>query len=185
MHVSRNLEEFHIEIGDEEIGQVSTYSYFGVSIDMENKQEIEINRRITKYNYNVHMLYTLLKAKFVPRDCKIRIYNTILKPIIMYGSEVWVLTTKTGSAVQVAEMRVLRIVRGVTRRDRLRNKDIRRTLQLEPVLDVIERGRLGWYGHVTRMKGGLPRTYLEWQPKWRRPSGGGRGGDGEREWIKR
>ena len=54
-----------------------------VNIESKNRQEIEINKRITKYNKTVEMLYPLLKDKFVPRECKVTIYNTILKPILL------------------------------------------------------------------------------------------------------
>ena len=86
---------------------------------------MEINSRIVKYNANVNMLYPLLKDKNVPRKCKVIIYKTILKPILTYAAECWTLTTKTKSKVQGAEIIVLRIIRGVTRRDKMRNDRIR------------------------------------------------------------
>ena len=70
--------------------------------------KVEINNRIGKYNSNVGMVYPLLRDRNIPRRCKIIIYQSILKPILMYGSEVWSLTTKTESRLQAAEMRVLR-----------------------------------------------------------------------------
>ena len=74
--------------------------------------------------------------------------------------------------LQGAEMRVLRTVKGVTRRDRVRNPDIRRELRVEPLLEEIERIQLRWYGHVMRMTDNrLPRKYLLWQPSGSRPVG--------------
>ena len=60
----------------------------------------------------------------------------------MYGSEVWSLTTKTESRLQAAEMRVLRLIMGVTRKDRMRNSRIREELKVTPLLEDIERGKL-------------------------------------------
>ena len=71
------------------------------------------------------MLYPVLRDEFVPRKCTVPVYETVLKPIIMYGSETWSLTTRTESQLQTAEMRVLRLIVGVTRRERIRNIDIR------------------------------------------------------------
>ena len=69
-------------------------------------------------------------------------------------------------------MRVRRLIRGVTRRDRIRNVNIRRMLGIQPLLEDIERSRLRWYGHVKRMdEGRLPRKYLDWQPARKRPVG--------------
>ena len=48
-------------------------------------------------------------------------------------------------------MRVLRLIKGVTRRDRIRNAQIREELHIVPLLDDIDRKKLRWYGHVKRM----------------------------------
>ena len=58
-------------------------------------------------------MYPILKDKFIPRECKITIYKTVCKPILLYGAETWTLTTKIKGRIQAAEMRVLRLIRGV------------------------------------------------------------------------
>ena len=69
-------------------------------------------------------------------------------------------------------MRVLRLIKGVTRRDRIRNSQIRKDLNVVPLLEDIERNKLRWYGHVMRMDdGSKPKKYLEWRPPGKRPVG--------------
>jgi len=65
---------------------------------------------------------------------KVTIYKTILRPILTYGGESWTLTTATKSKIQTAEMRVLRLIKGVSCRDRLRNEDIRKELDVKSIL---------------------------------------------------
>ena len=60
------------------------------------------------------------------------IYNTILKPIILYGCEDWSLTIKTEFKIQAAEMRVLLLTEGVTRRNRIVNTSIAEKLFVFP-----------------------------------------------------
>ena len=159
-------------IGQDKVHQVANYTYLGVNVGETNLQEIEINNRIAKYNSNVGLMYPLLRDVNIPRDCKITIYHTILKPILLYGSEVWSLTTRTESKLQAAEMRVLRTIKGVTRKDRIRNTTIRAELQVPPLLEEIERNRLRWYGHVMRMDDNKkPKRYLMWKPEGKRPAG--------------
>ena len=60
--------------------------------------------------------------------------------------------TKEEVTVRVFEMSVLRRIRAVTRRDRRRNVDIKKDLDIQ--LDIVERlqtRRLTYFGHVTRM----------------------------------
>ena len=52
--------------------------------------------------------------------------------------------------VATAEMRMLRGIPGVSRREHLRNEDIRRILKMTPIDEVMRGGRLRWFGHVQR-----------------------------------
>ncbi len=79
----------------------------------------------------------------MPTKCKLIVYNTLVIPIMLYGTECcWNLTTKLESKIQAAEMRVLRIIRGVTRRDKMRNVQIREELGVRPLLEDVDRARL-------------------------------------------
>ena len=49
---------------------------------------------------------------------------------------------------------MLRRIKGVTRRERERNDDIRRELGVEKITSRIRTARLRWYGHVKRMEDG-------------------------------
>ena len=97
---------------------------------------------------------------------------TILKPILLYGLELWSLTAKTESQLQAAEMRVLRAIKGITRRDRVRNTTIRSELKVTSLLEEIERNKLRWYGHMMRIEmDRKPKKYLLWKLEGRRPVG--------------
>ena len=172
MHISRRREEFEVYMEDRKLHQANSYKYLGVVVDDSNIQETELNARIEKYTRNFMMLYPLMKEKCIPTQVKTTIYNTILKPILTYGAECWSLTTKTSSRLQAAEMKVLRTIRGVTRRDRLKNERIRADLSVKPLLREIEENKLRWYGHVKRMdEERLAKRYLEWKPQGKRPVG--------------
>ena len=135
--ISRTPEEYDIYMDQNKITQSRNYCHLGVNVGEDNLQEIEINSTIAKYNKNVGMLYPLLKDRHIPKECKITIYRSILIPILMYGSEIWSLTSKTESKLEAAVMRVLRLIKGVTRRDRRRNVNIRRELNIIPMAALV------------------------------------------------
>ena len=61
------------------------------------------------------------------------------------------------------------LIRGVTRRDKLRNVKIREDLGVAPLMDFVER-RLQWFGHVKRTTANkYPNKYLIWCPQGKRP----------------
>ena len=66
-------------------------------------------------------------------------------------------------------MHVFRTLKGVTRRDRIRNTTIKTELKVEPLLDTIEKRSLQWYGHVMRMSDrGYPKGTFLWKPQGKR-----------------
>ena len=99
--------------------------------------EEEINKRIAKYSQHVGMMYRLLKYRNVPRKANMVIHKTILRPILLYEHESWVTTTILDSRIQAVDMKDLRLIKGVTRRDTIRNADIYEEFHIKPILDVI------------------------------------------------
>ena len=159
-------------IGEQNIKQTNTFAYLGSNITSKNEIEADINSRISKYSKNMGFLYPLLREKEIPRQIKTHIYKTILQPILLYGSETWTLTERLKSKLQAAEMKALRLIMGVTRRDRKRNTYIRATLGVEPLILTIEKNQLRWYGHVRR-RGPESRAkeLMDWRPTEKRPRG--------------
>jgi hypothetical protein len=49
---------------------------------------------------------------------KVRIYKTIILPVVLYGSETWYLTVREEHKLRVFENRVLRVIFG-PKRDRV------------------------------------------------------------------
>ena len=68
----------------------------------------------------------------------------------MYGLETVAVTKKQVEEMEVAEMKMLRFAMGVTRKDKIRNEHIRRTVKVERLGMKMREGRLRWYGHVMR-----------------------------------
>ena len=65
----------------------------------------------------------------------------------MYGAETWAVRKK----LDVAEMRMLRWMSGVTKLDRIRNERIRGTTKVGVISKKVQEStRLKWYGHVLR-----------------------------------
>ena len=172
MVVGRNQNDEELSLASATIRRNNSYTYLGSVITSDGKMEPEINNRITKYSQNVGAIYPLLRDRNIPRKVKLLMFNSVLKPVLLYGCETWVLTEKLKSKIQAAEMRVLRLIFGVTKRERLRNTTIREALGVESVLLQIERCQLRWFGHVHRMPVYRDvRRIMEWVPEGRRRRG--------------
>jgi hypothetical protein len=55
-----------------------------------------------------HSVQNILSSRLLPKNVKIRIYKTIILPVVLYGCEIWSLTLKEERRLRVFEYRVLR-----------------------------------------------------------------------------
>ena len=78
------------------------------------------------------------------------VYKTVVRPAMMYGAETWAVKKAQGKKLDVAEMRMLRWMSGVTKMDRIRNERIRGTTKVGEISKKVQESRLKWYGHVLR-----------------------------------
>src|SRR5262249_34888448 len=159
--------------------------YLGCCISEDGKLEEEINSRIGKANAIAAQLRGgIFNKKEVSKRTKLKVHKAIFRPVLMYGSESW---TDNGSIIhkaEVADMKVLRMIGGVNRRDqweeRISNDDIRRDLGVKSVEDMAGQARLRWWGHVMRMEDGrIPKRILNSSVDGKRGRGRPR-----RRWIE-
>ena len=54
-----------------------------------------------------------------------KVYRTVVRPALMYGAETWALKKAQEKKLEVAEMRMLRWMCGVTKLDKIINERIR------------------------------------------------------------
>ena len=78
------------------------------------------------------------------------VYKTVIKPTMTYGAECWAVTKKDENRLHVAEMRMLRWVRGNTRKDHVRNQLIQEDSKVCPMSTFLRQKRLNLYGHIRR-----------------------------------
>ncbi len=128
------------------------FKYLGVLFTSEGRMEREIDRRIGVASAVMRVLYqTVMVKRELSRKVKLSIYQLIYVPTLTYGYELWVVTERMRSRIQAGIMSFLRMVAGLSLRDRVRSSDISEELGVEPLLLCIERRHLRWFGHLIRM----------------------------------
>jgi hypothetical protein len=75
----------------------------------------EIKRRLNSDNACYHSAQNLLSSRLLSKNIKIRIYKTIILPVVLYGCETWSLTLREEHRLRVFENRVLRRIFGPKR----------------------------------------------------------------------
>jgi len=110
------------------------------------------------------------------KNLKIKIYRTIILPVVLYGCEAWSLTLWEERKLKVFEKMVLRRIFGPGRDEvtgewrRLHNEELNDLYSSPNTVRVIKSRRMRWAGHVARMgeERGVYRV-LEGKPEGKRP----------------
>ena len=84
----------------------------------------------------------VLCNKKVPIKLKDKAYKTVIKPTMTYGAECWAVRKKDENRLHVAEMRMLRWIRGKTRKDHVRNKTIQEDAKVCQMTTFLRQKRL-------------------------------------------
>jgi len=63
-------------------------------------------------NRSYYSVLPLLRSKAISRTTKIRLYTTIIRPVVQYGSEAWCLTANDEKNLRIWERKVLRKIFG-------------------------------------------------------------------------
>jgi hypothetical protein len=92
----------------------------------------------------------------VPIKLKDKLYRTVIRPAMLYGAECWPTKRRYVQQLSVAEMRILRWICGHTRRDQVRNDDIRESLGVTPVEEKLVQHRLRWFEYMQRRPAEAP-----------------------------
>jgi hypothetical protein len=103
----------------------------------------------------------------------------LIRPVLLYGSETWVLTKMEENKLLVFERKVLRTIcgpkieNGVYRRRY--NYELEREFDSPNSLNVTKTSRLRYAGHMIKIPEDLPQSQTQWKEKSRKteiPVGG-------------
>jgi hypothetical protein len=122
---------------------------------LTNQNDIlcEIKSRLNSGNAFYHSVQNLLSSHLTSKNLKIKIYKTVILPVVLYGCKTWSLTLREEHRLRVFEKRVLRKIFGPKReKDRswrkLHNEEIHSLYSSPNIIMVIKSRRMKWAGHV-------------------------------------
>lgn len=147
----------NITINDHNFEGVREFEYLGATITVDNNNSAEIRRRIMLANRCYFGLSKYLRNRNLSRITKIRLYRTLIIPVLMYGSETWTLTKRDESLLMIFERKILRKIYGAIQEDGMWRRrynfeiyNIYRQAGNKDIVTTIKIGRLRWAGHVNR-----------------------------------
>jgi hypothetical protein len=87
--------------------RVEEFKYLGTTLTNQNSIQEEIKSRLKSGNACCHPVQNLLSSSMLSKNLKIKIYRTVILPVVLYGCETLSLTLKKKRRLRVLENRVL------------------------------------------------------------------------------
>ena len=85
-----------------------------------------------------------------------QIYRTLVRPVVIYGSESWTLTMEEERALTVFERKILRKIYGPVKENELwrtrQNDELEAIIKGENIVRFIKCQRIRWLGYIERMQ---------------------------------
>ncbi|VDO50251.1 unnamed protein product [Schistosoma margrebowiei] len=161
-----------ITLDGETLEDVESFTYLGSIIDEQGGSDADVKARIGKARTAFLQLKNIWNSKQLSTNIKVRIFNTNVKAVLLYGAETWRTTTTTIKKVQVFINSCLRKILNIHWPDTISNSLLwERTNQL-PVEEEIRKRRWKWIGHTLRKSSNyITRQTLTWNPEGKRKRG--------------
>jgi len=133
-----------MKIDNSSFERVEEFKYLGTTLTNQNSIKEVIKSRLKSGNAFHHSVQNLLSFSLLPKNLKIKIYRSIILPVVLYGHETWLLTLREECRLTVSENIVLRRIFGPKRDDvagewrKLNNEEVNDLYSLPNILRVLQ-----------------------------------------------
>lgn len=161
-----------LQIHNEDVEEVEEFCYLGSIVSKTGGGLADVLTRIKKAQNVWGMMKNIWSSNKISRNTKLRIFNTNVKSVLLYGCETWKATKEITQRLQVFVNRCLRRIMRISWQDRICNAELWKLSNQKPIIEEIRMRKWNWIGHVLRRDpNDTSRMALEWNPQGSRKRG--------------
>jgi hypothetical protein len=105
----------NIRLANESFEKVAKFIYLGMIVTNQNDIHDEIKSRLNSGNACYYSVQNLLSSCVISKNLNVKIYKTVILPVVLCGCETWSLTLREEHRLRVFVNRVLRKIFGPKR----------------------------------------------------------------------
>lgn len=139
-----------VQVNGEPLEDVDTFTYLGSIITTSGGTDEDITSRINKARHVFAILKPVWTSSYMTTRTKLRIFNSNVKSVLLYGSECWKLRKDLTKKLRVFVNRCLRSIFKIRWPKVISNNELRDMAGQEDIAVEIARRKWRWIGHVLR-----------------------------------
>ena len=164
--------EREIKIDGQELEEVDQFTYLGSKVTNEGGASEDIKARLQKARGAFLSLSQVWKSSLYSVKTKVRIYNSNVRSVLMYGSECWKMTVADTKKCEAFNNRCLRRILRVFWPNKITNMELRKRTETQTIEESIRLRRWRCIVHVLRKgKEEDQKVALTWTPEGKRRRG--------------
>ena len=167
-----NKQQDPLQLNQENIKEVDKFVYLGSVVSKDGGTDEDIKCRINKARHAFNTLRPIWRSTALSLRNKIRIFNTNVKSVLLYGSETWRVTKTSTHKLQTFTNRCLRNILNIRWPETISNEQLWATTNQTPMETEIKKRKWSWIGHTLRKpETNITRQALDWNPQGKRKVG--------------
>ena len=164
--------EDKVMIERKKVEDVEEFVYLGATVTKEGGGTEDIKKRLSKAQGAFYNLKKIWNTRSYGRNTKLKLFKTLVRPVLLYGCEAWKLTAAEEKKLDRFQLTCLRRILRVWWPQRIRNDTIPQITGVRKISDEIRRRRWNWIGHVLRKdRNDDCMVAMGWQPEGNRKVG--------------
>lgn len=150
----------------EEIEGKNEFTYLGSKISVNGGSDEDVDARIKKARYVYIQLKSIWRSKQISLKLKLRLFESNVKSILLYGCETWKTSKQIGKKLQSFVNRCLRNIMGIWWPEIITNKELWRKTNQQEIIKEIKFRKWKWVGHVLRRESdNITKMAFDWNPQ--------------------
>lgn len=161
-----------ILVNNQQIENVDKFTYLGSVMSTTGGTDEDVQARKMKALQAFSILKPVWKSRTLRTATKIRIFNSNVKSVLLYGCETWRETENTMKSIQVFVNKCLRNILNIRWPEKITNKKLWQRTKQQPIENTIRTRKWKWIGHTLRKNNkNTTKQALDWNPQGQRKRG--------------
>jgi hypothetical protein len=155
-----------IFVDGKQLDTVDPFNYIGSCITTEDGAERDIKVRIGKARSAFIRLGNIWKTTAFSKKTKLKLFNSCVLFVLLYGSECWRMTDKDINRLSSFHNTSLRKIMKIFWPNKISNKDLHNITNTKDIEILLIQKRSRWLGHVLRKPSeDMTKVALRWTPE--------------------